>query len=221
MVDFNVSGNNRKRLVKCLEKLTGQRAVYCGMPTMAFKVGEYTVSKSGEVTGGELSEEWLDALSRSGFHPVSQAEDEEPTGIVISVSLDDISDSTIVNFENMVSSKGELIKKAFNLQELPIKKTEDELQILWFADKQPDDQAVAEAFVEAMLNKAKQQRYVNPEPLETDNERYSFRVFANSLGFTGPEHKHLRTELLKNLTGSSAWRHGKPRQPMKLNTENE
>ena len=56
MVDHGVSGNDRKRLVKALEKLVGERAIYCGMPSMAFRVGEFTIRKTGEITGSELSE---------------------------------------------------------------------------------------------------------------------------------------------------------------------
>lgn len=209
MVDYNVTGTRRKALVKALEALVGERAIYQGTPSMAFRVGTFTVSKAGEITGGELSEEIKNRLAEVGFVPVDEGE-EESTGIVISVSRDELSDSTIQNFENMVSSKGELIKRAFGLTDLPINKTDDTLQILWFKDKEPGNTEMAETFVKAMLEKAVQQKYVSPKPLETDNPKYSFRVFLNSLGFKGPEHKVLRNDLLSNLPGSTAWRHGKP-----------
>lgn len=218
MIDYNVTGTRRKALVKKLESLVGERAVYLGMPSCAFQVGEFIVSKTGEITGRELSEGIKDGLAQAGFAPVAEETDPEPTGIVISIPWDGLSDNTVQNFENMISSKGGLIKRAFGINYLPINKTDDELQILWFADKEPDNTEVAKAFVQAMLDKASKQRYVNPTTLVTDNAKYSFRVYLNSLGFVGAEHKALRAELLKNLTGSTAWRHGKP-QRVEVNIE--
>ena len=59
MVNFGVSGTRRKALVKAFESLIGERSVYLGMPSCGFRVGPYEVSKTGVVTGGELSEEIL------------------------------------------------------------------------------------------------------------------------------------------------------------------
>ena len=221
MVNFNVTGSRRKQLVKKLESLLGERAVYMGMPTTAFRVGEYTVSKNGEITGGELSDDIKAALARAGFVPVSESEEvgetapEEPDGLVFTVPIAELDDKAVGNFENMVASKGELIKAAFGISELPISRTEDGLQILWFQKQEPDNLQVAEKFINAMLAKAKEQKYVSAKPLETDNERYSFRVFLNALGFIGTEHKQLRKTLLKNLSGSSAWRHPEARRAAK------
>ena len=41
-----------------------------------------------------------------------------------------------------------------------------------------------------------------------DNEKYAFRCFLLRLGFIGSEHKTQRKILLRNLTGSSAFRSG-------------
>ena len=212
MVDFGVTGTRRKALVKKLESLLGERAVYLGMPSTAFRIGPYEISKSGEVTGGELSDHIRAALARAGFVPVGETAEEAPeetSGLVFDIPLSEL-DGKEENFEHMVASKGELIKAAFGLSDLPMECSEGVLQILWFKDKEPDNRLIAERFISAMVAKAKQQKYVSPKPLDTSNEKYSFRVFLNSLGFIGAEHKQLRKELLKNLSGSSAWRNGKP-----------
>ena len=220
MVNFNVTGSRRKQLVKKLESLLGERAVYLGIPSTAFKVGEYTVSKTGEITGGELSNEIRTALARAGFVPVSEtdesetAPEEKPKGLTFTIPLSELNGKA-ENFLNMVESKGELIKAAFGIDELPVNRTEDELQILWFKDKEPDNPQVAEKFVRAMVEKASTQKYVSPKPLETDNAKYSMRVFLNSIGFIGTDHKAIRAELLKNLSGSSAWRHPETRRAAK------
>jgi hypothetical protein len=41
-----------------------------------------------------------------------------------------------------------------------------------------------------------------------DNEKYAFRCFLLRLGFIGSEYKAERKLLLKNLSGSSAYRNG-------------
>ena len=214
MVDYNVTGNRRKALVKALERLTGEQAVYQGMPSMAFRVGAYEVSKTGEITGEELSEEYKDALSCAGFTPFSEVDDPEPVGIVISIPTETITEQTQENFENMTLSKALLIKAMFGLDDLPIDSDEDSVKIRWFQNKEmtPEETQFASDLVTAMIEKSSKQRHVNPEPLETDNLKYNGRVWLNSLGFTGPQYKELRAALLKDLTGSSAWRHGKPKR---------
>ena len=84
--------------------------------------------------------------------------------------------------------------------------------IRWFEgiDLSAEREGYAREFVRAMANKAREQKYVSAKPLVTDNPKYSFRVFLNSLGFKGADSKKLRADLLKDLSGNSAWRHGKP-----------
>ncbi len=48
------------------------------------------------------------------------------------------------------------------------------------------------------------------KPDTSDNEKYAFRCFLLRLGMIGEEYKPVRRVLLRNLTGSSAFRHGKP-----------
>lgn len=121
MMNYNVTGNRRKQLVKKLSQLLDERAVYLGMPSTAFRVGSYEVSKNGEITGGELPNEIKSALARAGFVPVSETEEvvEEPNGLVFTIPNVELDDKAVGNFENMVASKGGLIKSAFGLSELP------------------------------------------------------------------------------------------------------
>lgn len=45
-----------------------------------------------------------------------------------------------------------------------------------------------------------------------DNEKYAFRCFLLRLGLIGAEHKQTRKILLRNLTGSSAFKAGQPKE---------
>ena len=64
-------------------------------------------------------------------------------------------------------------------------------------------------FVEKLCRMARSMKRVSGKPTETDNDKYAFRCFLLRLGFIGDEYKAARKILLKNLTGNSAFRHGK------------
>ena len=51
MVKYNVTGSKRKKLVQKLSALTAQKPEYLGLPSMAFKVGPYIVTKNGTIEG--------------------------------------------------------------------------------------------------------------------------------------------------------------------------
>ena len=52
------------------------------------------------------------------------------------------------------------------------------------------------------------QKRITATEKPVDNEKYAFRCFLLRLGFIGNEYKTQRKILLRNLTGSSAFRSG-------------
>ena len=73
-MNYNVTGAERKALVRAIEELTGEKAKYLGMPTAAYQIGELTISKTGELEG-ELDEDLIGQLEEAGF--TGEAEDPE------------------------------------------------------------------------------------------------------------------------------------------------
>lgn len=55
---------------------------------------------------------------------------------------------------------------------------------------------------------SREQKRINSTDKEVTNEKYAFRCFLLRLGFIGAEYKADRKILLKNLTGSSAFKSG-------------
>jgi len=53
---------------------------------------------------------------------------------------------------------------------------------------------------------AQSQQRVNAKERVVENERYALRVFLLRLGFIGPEYKASRSILLRNLSGSAAFK---------------
>ncbi len=65
--------------------------------------------------------------------------------------------------------------------------------------------AIAAKAKTAACASTKKQRPYNPA-----SAKYDMRVFLLRLGMIGNEFKNTRMHLLKNMPGSTAWKHGRP-----------
>ena len=63
---FNVTGERRKMLVEAIKAFVDAPAVYQNAPSFAYVIGDYTVSKSGTVSG-PVNEALMAALNANGF----------------------------------------------------------------------------------------------------------------------------------------------------------
>ena len=79
----------------------------------------------------------------------------------------------------------------------------------WFTEL-PDTDAVQAYthFLSALCEMSKNAKRVTVTEKAVENEKYAFRCFLLRLGFIGAEYKTDRKILLKNLTGSSAFKSG-------------
>ena len=63
---FNVTGERRKALVEAVKAFIDAPAVYQNAPSFAYVIGDYTVSKTGTVSG-PANEALMAALNAKGF----------------------------------------------------------------------------------------------------------------------------------------------------------
>lgn len=85
------------------------------------------------------------------------------------------------------------------------------LDFPWFrADSSPEEIKAYMDFVTALCKKAKEAKRITAKDKPVENEKYAFRCFLLRLGFIGDDYKSSRTLLLRNFTGSSAWKGGVP-----------
>lgn len=63
-----------------------------------------------------------------------------------------------------------------------------------------------ETLAEAMFRYADERKWVAARKETYDNEKYSFRIWLNHIGITGPENKTYRSVLMRNLSGISSFR---------------
>ena len=76
IITFDLSGRDRKQLVNAISEITGARAVYKFMPTCAYEIDFFTVTKEGTLefpdrSDTEIVERVLDGLAEGGFEIVS------------------------------------------------------------------------------------------------------------------------------------------------------
>lgn len=212
---YNATGPDQKELVQTISKLLGIKPVYKGMPTSAYEVGSITVEKDGTVvyderTDQDTIEAVIIALAAAGFSPETGTDEEEgPTGVAIQMPLSIFTESQLQNLYALVAAKGSLIKKALGVNELPINIVDKKLDFPWFPKyESPDEVKAYMHLVTAICDMARNQKRITAKEKPVDNDKYAFRCFLLRLGFIGDEYKAERKVLLRNLSGSSAFKSG-------------
>ena len=143
----------------------------------------------------------------AGINESSEPESQNETlGFTVDIALEKVD---VGNLTKLLDAKGGLIKKALGISELPIEVLEEKAAFPWFGEL-PDNDAVQAYthFISALCQMSKNAKRVTVTEKAVDNEKYAFRCFLLRLGFIGAEYKTERKILLKNLTGSSAFRNG-------------
>ena len=139
-----------------------------------------------------------------------EAEPEEAVdSFILSYPREGITDAALENLRLLVASKETLIKKALVVDALPIEVDDEKVSFPWFEGRPTPEEISAYAhFTSKLIAMAKTQKRVIAKDKGTDNDKYAFRCFLLRLGFIGDEYKAARKILLKNLTGSSAFKGG-------------
>ena len=222
-MNITLNATDRKPLVKAISELTGEKAVYMKTPTCAYKIGDYTVTRDGNLKApdsldAESLQQLKDALESAGYQPegieISEAtaedtSEDEITSICISMPRSLFTDANLENLKNIIAAKRSLICKALGTDDLPLEITDTKVSFPWFPG-QPDADSVKayDTFVCKLCEMARNMKRSNATEKPVDNDKYAFRCFLLRLGFIGAEYKTERKILLKNLTGSSAFKSG-------------
>lgn len=208
-IEFNLTGNDRKNLVKAVSEITGCPAEYQFMPTCAYIIGSHTVTKDGTLIIGDDADEkevqnLLAKLTDRGY----QIPHTESNKLTVQMPIDSLSEPTINRIRRIIENKGELFKAAFKTDSLDIVKTEKTVDFPWFTVEQDGDAEAYCTFISMLCDFAKNLKRINYKPDVSDNEKYTFRCFLIRMGLVGDNFKAARKVLLRNLSGSSAFRHG-------------
>ena len=87
IITFDLSGRTRKELVKAISEITGERAVYKFMPTSAFEIGYFTVTREGKLefpdrSDTEIVEQVFEGLSEKGYMVISSYYDNGESAMI-------------------------------------------------------------------------------------------------------------------------------------------
>ena len=221
-IRFNVTGAQRKELVKVIADALEARPKYLGMPSMAYEIDYFTVDKEGTLSFSDRSdseevERVLEALLDAGFECETQANDEqqtgvpgetEQTGLTITLPLNGMDQAAVDRLGKLVNSKAALIRKALGAARLDVDPEwdMDRIQFPWF-DRTPsfEELEAISAFMNALCRMAKESTRVTATEKDVESEKYAFRGFLLRLGFIGEDTKAYRKILMKNLSGSAAF----------------
>lgn len=222
IIKTNAQGKDRKRMALVISQWTGHPVKYAGAPTFNYEVGGIVIDKDASIDlrntlPDEATDRLMQHLRNEGFEiedftsDAELKESEETTGIAIQIPLSQVSETGLENLFALIEAKGELIKRALGVDALPVNLIEDRLDFPWFpVDCKPEELQAYMAFVTALCDMANKQKRINSKTSEktADNEKYAFRCFLLRLGFIGDQYKVTRKILLRNLTGSSAFKNG-------------
>lgn len=202
--NYNVTGKERKALVEAIENIAGMKAVYKKAPTFEYVVNNFIIDKEGTVTckDEDALEGLVQSLIPEGFTPEGY---EGTIALTIEIPFDKVN---VGNLTKLLDAKGNLIKKALGTDDIRIEMLEDRVAFPWFSEADADSAKAYTDFIAALCKMSKEAKRVTATEKEVENEKYAFRCFLLRLGFIGDEYKMDRKILLKNLTGSSAFKDG-------------
>ena len=202
---------NRKELVKAISEIIGIPAVYQFMPTCAYKIGEcYTVTKSGNLeisdqADREETERLLAELENQGY-AVPDTSELESKGLTVQMPADFFTEHTLGNLRQICENKVALFQAAFQTDCLDIIPSDEKVEFPWFKVEQDGDADAYCTFISMLCEFAKNQKRINNKLETSDNPKYTMRCYLLRLGMIGVEYKSTRKVLLRNLSGSSAFR---------------
>ncbi len=174
--------------------------------TEAAELMETDTTEETDNNKAEAADSMEEAETTEAEESSTPEAESERTGLTVEIPLDKVD---VGNLTKLLDAKGGLIKKALGISELPIEVLEEKAAFPWFGEL-PDNDAVQAYthFISALCQMSKNAKRVTVTEKAVDNEKYAFRCFLLRLGFIGAEYKTERKILLKNLTGSSAFRNG-------------
>lgn len=209
-IRFNIEKSQRKALAQKIGELTGSEVKYLGVPSCAYEIGACTLDKEAVLSFAdrmdtEVIEKVLDGLDKAGY-----TSEDEPEALTISMPRDFFTEQSMNNLLQLIANKEPILKHALNTESLAVNECEETVEFPWFTVEKDGDGDAYAKFITMFCEFAKNLQRVVNKPDTSDNEKYAFRCFLLRLGMIGADYKAARKVLLRNLTGSSAFRHGKP-----------
>ena len=233
-IHYNITKEQRKKMVEIVGRTLGVQPIYCGAPTFAYKVGTFEITRDGSICFDDEADEAevervRTALREAGFAAEEDASEmataevetagaaavetaamtDDEDKLTISLPRSFLTETALKNLDALLASKGHLIQKAFNIEKATYTLTDEMIKFAWFHGKIAEDTVRAYTdFISKLCEMAQKQKRAVAKEKAVENETYAFRCFLLRLGMIGDDYKTSRKILLQNLTGSSAFKCG-------------
>lgn len=234
---YTLAGEQRKQMAQVISEIIQEKVVYKRVPTCAYQIGSFTISKEGvlswtEDTDTETVKGVVAGLQMMGFTaktelriaeqpdssekaaPDEASEEASEEGSVdsskltVEIPLRLVDEATLANLDRIIEGKGNLIRKAIGADSLAYEVKDDKVMFPWFTLSGDADEALAYTqLISKLVEQARTAKRVTMKEKKVENEKYAFRCFLLRLGFIGDEYKAARRVLLQNLTGNGAWKY--------------
>lgn len=232
-IKYNLTGTERKALVKAVSNIIEKKSKYLGAPSFAYQIGDdCTVTSDGTLkisndTDNDKVEHLLEKLYECGYETENDENadisdtnkdfENETIGCSIGLPIAKLSDKPcndkiIANLKAIIAGKMTLFQKAVGTdKELNVEWNKDEIWFDWFDSVIPNEKlGLYISLFKALYKVAEKAVRVNIKDKPVDNEKFAMRTFLNRIGLSGIEYKPLRKELMRNLSGDGAFRYGRP-----------
>lgn len=232
-IKYNLTGTERKALVKAVSNIIGKKSKYLGAPSFAYQIGDdCTVTSDGTLkisndTDNDKVEHLLEKLYECGYETENDENvdiadtnkdfENETIGCSIGLPIAKLSDKPcndkiIANLKAIIAGKMTLFQKAVGTdKELNVEWNKDEIWFDWFDSVIPNEKlGLYISLFKALYQMAEKAVRVNTKDKPVENEKFAMRTFLNRIGLSGMEYKPLRKELMRNLSGDGAFRYGRP-----------
>ena len=211
-IKFLIDKEQRKEVAQAVAEFSGLELHYLGAPTFTYQIGFFTLTQDCVLEFEENHDSEIVQTLFESLHELGYEWENLNEKLTISMPKDFFDETTLENLKQLIENKENLLKHAFETDSLEITETDETIEFPWFTLSSPEDSSAYQQFILMLCEFAKNQKRVNNKPDTSDNEKYAFRCFLLRIGMIGADFKQTRKILLRNLSGSSAFRHGKPKK---------
>jgi len=211
--------------IKAMERLLNVKAVYSGPPLFSYRLGIFMIDRDGNVICED--KEKLDKLERKladegiGGEGIPQLEEKigmaSPESIrnlinmihskqylinrAVGYKAFEVSDELVAILKDKCLSAEEMLCRVRNHAPTGIGVSDDKITITGL----PDTDSY-KTLAGAMLAAAVSAHWISPDETIEENEKFYMRAWLVRIGLCGPETKYVRSIVLKNLKGHTAFR---------------
>ena len=207
IIKEQVSGQERKVIAAVLGEVLEAPVKYAGVPSCAYEVAGWTISKEGCLISPPFNAEdapavktVMDALKIAGVAAVGKLE--------VQISAEGADEAALSNLDKILRSKDALIRKSLGSQGEIAARLEDGKLIFDFfrATTSKDEISACVLLMLRIWEQAQMLKRVVAREQTVDNEKYAFRCFLLRLGFIGDRYRQERKVLLARLEGNMAFK---------------